>query len=164
MDFRHIRELLDACQGVYSELKNPMRLGQNQRRHGIAIAASLGPATYAAQYQQAPVGSSELLSPDWFRIHDQPSHRNAGDRIIQSWDIPATASEFEDYSVYTTWRVATGGCDLLDLYREKLGYPALKRAILAQAQRFAPNTVLVNDGKWGRARSRECLRRVRNSA
>ena len=38
MDWRHMGELLIAGQAVFSELKNPMRLEQDKRRHGVVLS------------------------------------------------------------------------------------------------------------------------------
>jgi phage terminase large subunit-like protein len=40
-----------------------------------------------------------------FRTYDQQLIPAAGDRIVQSWDTASKASEANDWSVCTTWRV-----------------------------------------------------------
>jgi hypothetical protein len=62
MDWRHIHELLEAAAKPYSELKNSLCLGQDQRRHGqsLPVAARAGVCfqeRYRATCQQRRVGA-----------------------------------------------------------------------------------------------------------
>ncbi len=67
------------------------------------IQKEIGSAKFAAQYQQAPVpASGNLISPEWFCYSEGPP-RQAGDRIVQSWDTAMKDEEIHDYSVCTTW-------------------------------------------------------------
>jgi hypothetical protein len=38
MDWRHMWEMLGAGRSVYSELKEPLRLEQDQRGHGLVLS------------------------------------------------------------------------------------------------------------------------------
>ena len=64
------------------------------------------------------------------------------ERIVQSWDTANKPSELADYSVATTWGITNERIHLLDLYRERLDYPELKKAVKALNERFHPDTIL----------------------
>ena len=70
-------------------------------------------------------------------------------RIIQSWDTANKAAELNDYSVATTWGIDGKCFYLLDVYRRRLNYPDLKRAIEEQAQRHRASTILIEDKASG---------------
>jgi phage terminase large subunit-like protein len=71
--------------------------------------------------------------------HSRPPH---SDRSVQSWDTANKATELRDFSACTTWGVSGKHLFLLDVFRRRLEYPALKRAVreqqsLLDAQRSA---------------------------
>ncbi len=103
---------------------------------------------FAAQYQQrpAPPGGG-MIKAAWFRrFSDRPAHF---DRIIQSWDTANKASELADYSVCTTWGLKSEKFYLLNVFRKKLSYPDLKRAVFEQDSRFSPEAILIEDRASG---------------
>jgi predicted phage terminase large subunit-like protein len=110
------------------------------------IKASLGSFIFSSQYQQAPVPSEgELIKWDWFRRFDQPLLLEPHDRIVQSWDTASTAGELSDYSVCTTWQVRGKDYYLLDVLRERLIYPVLKRRVIEHARRHQARTIVIED-------------------
>jgi predicted phage terminase large subunit-like protein len=112
--------------------------------HGIK--ASLGSFNFSSQYQQVPVPSEgELIKWDWFRRFDQPPLLEPHDRIVQSWDTASTANELSDYSVCTTWQVKGKDYYLMDLLRERLIYPDLKRRVIKHARQHNAGTIVIED-------------------
>lgn len=91
-----------------------------------------GIENFEALYQQSPIiiGGDIFKKVD-FRYYDTPRRYL---RIIQSWDTAQKANEFNDPSVCTTWGEHELGFDLLDVYRERVAYPALKRAAIRLAK------------------------------
>ena len=71
------------------------------------------------------------------------------DRIVQSWDTANKATELSDFSVCTTWGVKGKNLFLLDVFRRRLEYPALKRAVREQQSLFGANVVLIEDKASG---------------
>src|SRR5215471_21421311 len=71
------------------------------------------------------------------------------DRIVQSWDTANKATELSDFSVCTTWGVCGKKVYLLGLLRQRLEYPALKRAVRDQQRLFEANVVLIEDKASG---------------
>ncbi len=83
-----------------------------------------------------------VFSPEWFRYYD----RLPPDAfLIQSWDTASKAGELHDYSVCTTWGVSRLGFFLVDVDRQKLTYPALKRAIVDNAAQHVPRAIIIED-------------------
>ena len=68
---------------------------------------------------------------------------------MQSWDTANKATELSDFSVCTTWGVRGKNLYLLGLLRQRLEYPALKRAVREQQNLFDANEVLIEDKASG---------------
>jgi len=68
---------------------------------------------------------------------------------VQSWDTANKATELSDFSVCTTWGVKGKELFLLGLFRRRLEYPALKRAVREQQSLFGANEVLIEDKASG---------------
>ena len=114
------------------------------------LRLTLGEYHFAGQYQQspAPLGGG-IFKLEWFsffRPHELPENF---DQIIQSWDTASKETETADFSVCSTW--ARKGPDryLLDVFRQKLEFPALKKAVIANIQKWNPNVVLMEDKASG---------------
>lgn len=74
-----------------------------------------------------------------------------GVRIVQSWDTTAKADNKNNFSVCTTSLVRKPDFYLLDVFRNRLEYPDLRRAVLAQYAKFKPRDVLIEDASTGLA-------------
>ena len=114
------------------------------------IRRTIGEYNYAGQYQQspAPLGGG-LVKEDWFRRYNEQNRPERFDRIVQSWDTANKATELSDFSVCTTWGVKGKELFLLGLFRRRLEYPALKRAVREQHSLFGADVVLIEDKASG---------------
>ena len=56
-----------------------------------------------------------------------------------------------DYSVGTTWGLSQDKIYLLDVFRRKVNFPELKRAVIDRYQRYTPAKVLIEDKASGTA-------------
>ena len=115
------------------------------------LRVALGPRLFAAQYLQmpAPPGGS-IVKPEWFSRYDQ-ANPPPFDTILQSWDTASKATQLSDYSVCTTWGRRDRQLFLLHVFRKRLEYPDLKRAVVEQARLFGASKVLVEDASSGQA-------------
>jgi predicted phage terminase large subunit-like protein len=114
------------------------------------IKAEIGSLMFSAQYQQRPVPlEGNLIKREWFRYYDIPPHREACDRIVQSWDTAAMTGQANDYSVCTTWQKSKKDYHLIDVFRARLQYPDLRRMVASLASRHAAETVLIEDAGPG---------------
>jgi predicted phage terminase large subunit-like protein len=64
---------------------------------------------------------------------------------FQSWDTASKPQQLSDFCVCTTWAVIGQDLYLIDVLRERMGYPALKRAVCAQAERHNAGTILIEE-------------------
>jgi predicted phage terminase large subunit-like protein len=114
------------------------------------IRRTIGEYNFAGQYQQtpAPLGGG-LVKEDWFKRYRENERPERFDRIVQSWDTANKATELSDFSVCTTWGVRGKDLFLLGVFRRRLEYPALKRAVREQHSLFHANEVLIEDKASG---------------
>src|SRR5712671_844613 len=114
------------------------------------IRRTIGEYNFAGQYQQspAPLGGG-LVKAEWFRRYRENDRPESFDRIVQSWDTANKATELGDFSVCTTWGVRGKDLFLLGLFRRRLEYPALKRAVREQQSLFNANVILIEDKASG---------------
>jgi predicted phage terminase large subunit-like protein len=114
------------------------------------IRRTIGEYNFAGQYQQspAPLGGG-LVKAEWFKRYRESERPERFDRIVQSWDTANKASELSDFSVCTTWGVRGKDLFLLGVFRRRLEYPALKRAVREQQSLFNATEVLIEDKASG---------------
>jgi predicted phage terminase large subunit-like protein len=115
------------------------------------LKASMSDYDFSGQYQQRPVPlGGGMIKQHWFLRFDRLNPPSF-DRIVQSWDTASTPGTLGDFSVCTTWAIARDRYYLLDVFRERLGYPELKQAVVEQARLFRPDSVLIEDKSSGTA-------------
>src|SRR3984893_3411906 len=114
------------------------------------IRRTIGEYNFAGQYQQspAPLGGG-LVKAEWFKRYGEKDRPERFDRTAQSSGTANKATELSDFSVCTTWGVKGKNLFLLGLFRRRLEYPALKRAVREQQSLFAANEVLIEDKASG---------------
>jgi predicted phage terminase large subunit-like protein len=114
------------------------------------IRRTIGEYNFAGQYQQspAPLGGG-LVKAEWFKRYRESERPERFDRVVQSWDTANKASELSDFSVCTTWGVRGKDLFLLGVFRRRLEYPALKRAMREQQSLFNATEVLIEDKASG---------------
>ena len=114
------------------------------------IRRTIGEYNFAGQYQQspAPLGGG-LVKAEWFKRYRENELPERFDRIVQSWDTANKATELSDFSVCTTWGVKDKDLFLLGVFRQRLEYPALKRAVREQQSLFDATVVLIEDKASG---------------
>jgi len=123
------------------------------------IRHTLGKYNFSGQYQQEPTPlGGGMLKEAWFKIYKDGEQQTGFDLVFQSWDTAVKATELSDYSVCTTWGRKGEKLYLLDVLRRRMEYPELKRAVLEQARRFDPKTVLIEDKSSGTALIQELTR------
>ena len=113
-----------------------------------AVRKSTGEYNFLSQYQQnpAPMGGV-MVKNEWLQYYDSLPERFA--MICQSWDTANKSGELNDYSVCTTWGVLDQKYYLLNVYRDRHNYPDLKRKVKELADRYHPNTILIEDKASG---------------
>jgi predicted phage terminase large subunit-like protein len=98
---------------------------------------SMGSADFSAQFQQEPIApGGNLVKWSWFPIYDAPPLRDTGDKTIVSWDTAMSAGELSDYSACVVVQVKGETAYVLDVVRERLDYPDLRRKIIEVHRRW----------------------------
>jgi predicted phage terminase large subunit-like protein len=114
------------------------------------LRRTIGEYNFAGQYQQAPAPfGGGLVKREWLTSYTPAEIPARWDFCFESWDTANKPSELSDYSVCTTWGVKGNHLYLLWVLRERLDYPALKRAVREQAHRFSPTVILIEDEASG---------------
>ncbi len=112
---------------------------------------SMGSLNFSAQYQQEPVADGgNLVKWEWFRFYDNPPARESSDRIIVSWDTALSAKELASFSACVVLRVRGETTYVLDVFRDRLEYPDLRRKVIEVHKRWrneAHNYALVIEKK-----------------
>ena len=123
--------------------REPLHVLERQR-------ATLGEYNFAGQYQQAPVPlGGGMVKTAWLQCYEPADLPASFDQIVQSWDTANRASELADYSVCTTWGRAGARVYLLHVYRARVNYPELKRAVHTLATTWHPDVILIEDKASG---------------
>ncbi len=112
--------------------------------------AAMGSYAFPAQYQQRPAPvEGNLIKWEWSRTYDYLAAYGSNGWIVQSWDTASKAGELNDYSVCTTWLIKDNLYYLVDVFRQRLEYPQLRKAVIEMARLKAAQTVLIEDKASG---------------
>lgn len=112
--------------------------------HWAQEKRSQGSRNWQALYQQRPMPpDGALVKFSWLRRYTTPPAEFV--RVVQSWDTAYKPQQHNDPSVCTTWGETRHGYYLLHVWRNRVEYPALKRAAVSLYQRWKPHAVLIED-------------------
>jgi predicted phage terminase large subunit-like protein len=133
----------------------PERVGPQQ----IAdLKVRLGSYAYAGQFQQRPAPrAGGLFKRHWWRRYGA-FDRSQARQVIQVWDTAFKERTSADYSVCSTWARTPEGAYVLDVVRERLEFPDLKRLARDLFNRWRPSVVLVEDKASGQSLAQELSR------
>jgi len=162
-DWRELRFPAIAEQDDCHLVETPLGPREFRRKAGEVLHADREPLAvleqmrgtsgeyhFAGQYQQAPSPrGGGLVKTEWFKNHPSVIPYPKFEFVFQSWDTANKPTELSDYSVYTTWGVKEKHLYLINVYRKRVGYPDLKRAVREQADLFGPRTILIEDKASG---------------
>ena len=110
------------------------------------IREAIGEYHFQSQYQQNPMSrEGGLIKGAWIKYCEPHQWPQAFDYVLQSWDTANKSGERNDYSVCTTWGTHDGNFYLLDVFRKRLIFPELKRAVLDLFRKWHPNKLLIED-------------------
>jgi predicted phage terminase large subunit-like protein len=115
------------------------------------LKQQIGSDAFSAQYQQmpAPPGGA-MIKRHWIMRYKELPLRSEWLQIFQSWDTANKGGPENDWSVCTTWLLARGKrWYLVDVWRGRVDYPALKTQVQSQARSWKARRVLVEDAGAG---------------
>jgi len=114
------------------------------------IRLTQGEYNFAGQYQQAPAPyGGGMVKSEWFKTFNLEEPNLPFQTILQSWDTANKPGELSDFSVCTTWGIIGKHLYLLHVYRKRVDYPELKRAVREQADAFQAKVILIEDRASG---------------
>jgi len=107
----------------------------------------MGELLFSGQYQQNPIPlEGNIIKAAWFKEYDVVPTPQPRDLFVISVDTAMKGDPHADYSVATAWMARGEHMYLLDLWRERVSYPELKRAVLRLRERY-PTAALVIENK-----------------
>lgn len=123
---------------------------------------AMGSHVFAAQYQQRPTPlGGGLLKREWFKRYSILPRTTEYTPVIQTWDTAMKGEETNDPSVCLTF-VEVDNCHyLIDVYRKRVEYPDLKRAVVDQARRHKATRILIEDAGSGTVLLQDLRRETR---
>jgi predicted phage terminase large subunit-like protein len=114
------------------------------------IRRTIGEYNFASQYQQSPIAQGGAIIKHGWLLYCEPADWPTDfDRIVQSWDTANKTTDLSDFSVCTTWGMKDKRYYLLDVFRKRLAFPDLKKAVITQHERWHANKVLIEDKASG---------------
>lgn len=116
------------------------------------IKRTIGSRDWAALYQQTPVPEEGgILKLDWFPRFTAPPLEPEAYMVVQSWDTAFKPKQINDPSVCETYIVGTKGWYLVDVWRQRVDYPTLRRTAASLALKWKPDAVLIEDKASGQS-------------
>ena len=115
----------------------------------LATKANISPVKWQAQYMQQPTSEEgALVKREWWKPWGGPPPKRVEcEFVIQSWDTAYRVNNRADYSVCTTWGVVQRDgrnvIVLMDILKERMEFPELKKAALKMYQRWRPDACII---------------------
>ena len=128
------------------DILHPSREGIKEIR---SIKKDMGSYVFSAQYQQNPITKEGgMIKENWIKRYQQniiPS------KIFLSFDTAIKAGIKNDPTVCTAWGEKDNNLYLLEVYREWLEYPELKKKTTELIKKWNPELVLIEDKASGQS-------------
>src|SRR5262249_498833 len=93
--------------------------------------------------------SGIIVKREWLKFYRPDEKPGRFDQVLQSWDTANKDTDLANFSVCTTWGIKDRSLYLLDVFRRKMDFPDLKRAIVELAKRYTATVVLIEDQASG---------------
>jgi len=115
-----------------------------------ALRQTIGEYNFASQYQQDPMPlGGAIVKTEWLKYYEPNDAPSRFSCILQSWDTANKSGELNDFSVCTTWGANHGAYYLISVFRRRLNYPDLKRAVREQFDQHKADKILIEDKASG---------------
>lgn len=115
----------------------------------LEIRDQIGPQLFDAMYQQNPsTTGTQMFKKDWWKSFEKENLPDF-DVIIQSWDCGYIKTANSSYSVCATIGSMKDEYYILEVFRERLEFPELIRAVQNNYARFRPNLILIESEASG---------------
>ena len=133
---------------VVREVKEPIHEERFGKKEISRAKKKLGSYGFAGQQQQRPVPlKGGRIKLHWFpRFQQLPRHWH---ETVLSFDTANKAKEINDHSVCEVYRRYGERWFLIDLWKERVVYPDLKKALYKLNGKYKPDTILIEDKASG---------------
>lgn len=138
-----------SIRGYEYKRKEGELLHEERMGHQEVIQAKIdsGDKGFSGQYQQSPVAAGgNIIKNEWIRTYKELPHVK---RYSWSWDTAIKVGQENDYSVGTLWAECETGYYLIDLFRQKIEYPELRKSVNMLYNKQKTSEVLVEDKASG---------------
>jgi predicted phage terminase large subunit-like protein len=111
--------------------------------------SEMGSSAFAAQYQQSPVpAQGNIFKSSWLKTYDA-ADVGLGGEVVQSWDTGIKTAEGNSFSVCVTAQVRARQIYIVDVWRGRLEFPALRKKAIELARLHCVRTLLIEDRASG---------------
>jgi predicted phage terminase large subunit-like protein len=115
----------------------------------LKIRDQIGPQLFDAMYQQNPsTPGTQIFKKDWWKFYRKENQPDFG-VITQSWDCGFYKTENSSYSVCATIGATEEEYYILDIFRARLEFPELIRAVKNNYEKYHPNLILIESEAAG---------------
>lgn len=143
--------IIEGPGGTWEHVRQPGDILHPERENRAVLdqlKRTMGEYAFSAQCQQNPVPKGgALIKASWWGSYDEAPAKF--ERVIQSWDTACKDKDQSDFSVCTTWGLKENQMFLLDVLRRRMNYPDLKRAVRAEAMKYKPDIILIENKASG---------------
>lgn len=140
------------------EILHPSREGQIEIDR---IKNDMGSYIFAAQYQQRPViKEGGMIRDTWIKRYNKNCMCS---KVYLSFDTAIKAGIKNDPTVCTVWGELENNLYLLEVYREWLEYPELKKKTIELIKKWNPDAVLIEDKASGQSLIQDLRKEIKNS-
>jgi predicted phage terminase large subunit-like protein len=116
------------------------------------IRQAIGGAAWASLYQQRPAAAEgAIFKRQWWQYWTEATLPPHFEQLVISLDTAFKATSSSDYSVGLVVGMGRTGYYVLDCWRQRCEFPALKRAIEMLVMKWNPDRVLIEDTASGQS-------------
>jgi len=107
--------------------------------------------------------TSGIIKHDWWQYYENEDelYKQRVLKKVQSWDTAFKKNQENDYSVCTTWVIAQNGYYLIDLWRDRVEFPELKKKVVELYDKHKVNEILIEDKASGQSLLQELKSKTR---
>ncbi|RVQ69633.1 hypothetical protein EKN06_05590 [Croceicoccus ponticola] len=141
------KQVYDIVAGGWKARFDAGRILQPSRHDENDLAQlkkQMGEHDFEAQFNQRPVPPGGATFKEvWIKRYQTQPKPSQTEAIIQSWDTAYEGDEDNAFTVCTTWAKCPDGYFLLDVWRERPGFPALVKAVKDLKAKWKAKLVVV---------------------
>jgi len=143
----------------YSSYDNPMLEKAEVDEYVSEISPALRDQEIYGMF--VDTNTDRIIKREWFNVTTSLNMGENKPYILQSWDTAFKANQENDYSVCTTWFVFQNYYRIVDVFRERMEFPELKRKVIELNNEFKPNEIIIEDKASGTSLIQELQRETK---